>query len=92
MSITNKDIKDKRRYIFSQSSKTTTIKRGDKRISSATRICAVCGRPLSKLVLRTGVPTVVVDHISCNISDIVRLNVCEDIRSCYAYSSKKGES
>lgn len=92
MSLDKSDIKNKRKYIFNQSYKTTNIRKGDKRINSATRICAVCGRPLSKLILRTGEPTVVVDHISCKVSDIIRINICEDIRSCYAYSSKKGEN
>lgn len=91
MTLTREEIKQKRQYIFSQSQKTTNIRKGDKRIASATRLCAVCGRPLSKLVLTNGSVIVTTAHISCKISDLVRLNICEDIRSCYAYASKKGE-
>lgn len=89
--VSNKeDIKLKRKRIFSQSTKTTTIKKGDKRVSSSTRLCAVCGKPLSSLVLRTGASVATVNHVSCIITDYVRLNVCEDIRSCYAHTKKKG--
>lgn len=91
MTLTKEEIKQKRQYIFSKAQKTTNIRKGDKRIASATRLCAVCGRPLSKLVLTNGSAIVTTDHVSCKISDLVRLNMCEDIRSCYAYTSKKGE-
>lgn len=90
MTLTREEIKKKRQYIFNQSKKTTTIRKGDKRIVSATRLCAVCGRPLSRLVLTNGSAIVTTTHVSCKVSDLVRLNMCEDIRSCYAYTTKKG--
>ena len=83
-------VKEKRKNILSKSAKTTVIKKGDKRVSSSTRIWAVCGKPLSSLVLRTGASITTANHMSCLISGFVRLNICEDIRSCYAYSNKKG--
>lgn len=92
MDITQKDIKNKRQIIFSKSQKTTIIKKGDKRIASATRICAICGRKLSSITLNTGAVIATTTHVSCKISDLIRINMCADIRSCYAYTKQKEDN
>lgn len=85
MQLTRKEIKEQRKAILSQSVKTTLIRKGDKRISSATRFCAVCKRPLSTLVRSTGDTIATVAHSSCQLSDLVRINICTDIHSCYRH-------
>lgn len=90
MPLTKDEIKKQRRYFLSNSEKVTTIKKGDKRIASATRICVVCHRPLSKLVRSNGSVIATVNHYTCALSALVKVNMCEDIRSCYSNSGGNG--
>lgn len=84
-------IRDQRAYLLQKSVKTTIIKKGDNRITSATRFCAICKRPLSKLVLSTGATVSTVVHYSIKLSDVARVNMCADIRSCYSTLENKPE-
>ena len=85
MTLTKEEIKKRRRYLLQEAEKVTTIRKGDKRIVSATRLCAICHRPLAKLVKANGSVIATVSHFSCAMSPLVKVNICADIRSCYAY-------
>lgn len=85
MPVDKQAIVEKRKYFLAHSRKTTLIRKGDKRVVSATRFCAVCKRPLSKLMVRNGKTIATVTHHSCQLSDMLRVNLCADIHSCYNY-------
>lgn len=84
-------IRDQRAYLLQKSLKTTIIKKGDNRITSATRFCAICKRPLSKLILNTGATVSTAVHYSIKLSDVARVNMCADIRSCYSNLENEAE-
>lgn len=90
MPLSKEEIKKQRRYFLSTSEKVTRIKKGDKRIASATRICIICHRPLAKLVKADGSVEATVNHITCALSKAVKVNMCDDIRSCYSYIGGNG--
>lgn len=80
--MTNEEIREKRKQIFDHSERTTTIHKGDKRVAHATRFCAVCHRPLTRMIKRTGKVICIVDHAHCKLG-LLQVNLCKDPRSCY---------
>jgi len=89
--VTNKkDVVRKRKKLQSMARKSYIFKRGDKRASTP-RICVVCGRPLTSLILREGTYITTCSHIRFYISDVFTLDCCLDIHSCYRTLRQKGE-
>lgn len=87
--LSKEEIKTKRKDLLGSSDKTTVIRKGDRRISSATRFCVICQRPLASLVWENGTVIATVTHYSVVLSSWVKVNMCKDIRSCYTHM--KGE-
>lgn len=88
-SLTRDEIKDYRSKILQSSQHTTRIYVGDKRIKSSTRICGVCHRRLTTFVAETCETSVIGNHLSCKTSSFATINICADIRSCYANIGQK---
>lgn len=88
--ITKQEVKNKRKYLNKIAKKRVTFNKGDHRVFTP-RLCVVCGKPLSSLVIREQKYITVQTHIRCHINEYVTLDVCADIKSCYSTLSKKGE-
>lgn len=87
--MTKKEIRKKREDIFRKSPTKTLIKKGDKRISSPSRVCGICGESLSKMIYHTGKVISSRNHYHIKYSDFLYIDICQDINSCYR-NLKKG--
>ncbi|QQO40632.1 hypothetical protein 000TH008_204 [Bacillus phage 000TH008] len=87
---TKKEVVEKRKSLFDSQSKRYTFKKGDKRIH-APRLCVVCGRPLSSLILNDSKYIVTHPHIRFHINKFVKVCICENVESCYRTLRQKGE-
>lgn len=77
------DIKEKRRSIFKDAPKKTLIRKGDKRISSPTRVCGICGEPLSGMKYSNGQVFAKKNHYHIKYSSLLYIDICQDINTCY---------
>lgn len=78
------EIKKRRRHFLTKASRVTNIKKGDKRVSSSTRLCAICGNQLSLMTPSTGQIMAKENHYSCYMNELAQVNICENIKSCYS--------
>lgn len=81
--LTREEIKENRSAIMRSATSVNKIYVGDKRITGV-RICGVCHRNLTSFVPDNCTTSVVCNHLSCRLSSIATVNICADIRSCYA--------
>lgn len=88
--LTRRDVVEKRRYLFSNAKRHHKFNKGDRRVHTP-RVCVVCGRPLSSLIMRTNKYIASQPHTRFHINDIVILDACTDINSCYRILEQKGE-
>jgi len=88
--VTKKEIVEKRKSLAQLASKSGTFFKGDKRVRTP-RLCVVCGRPLSSLILHENKYIVIQTHTRYYLNDMFKLDVCADINSCYRTLTKKGE-
>lgn len=88
--ITKKEIVEKRRKLPQQAQAYNTFKKGDKRVFTP-RVCSICGRPLSSLLLREQKYITIQDHVMYHLSSLAVISVCKDVKSCYTTLRKKGE-
>jgi len=72
------------------SNKYNTFKKGDKRVHTP-RLCVVCGRPLSSLIIHENKYITTTSHVHLHVNNWFTLDICEDINSCYRTLRKKGE-
>lgn len=85
---TSESVKNNRKHIIKLARSMTRIRAGDKRVVGI-RLCGICHRKLSTYSVELQRMVVSTDHFSCKVSDIVTINICADIRSCYANVNKK---
>lgn len=83
-----KEVKESRHYLLTQANKVTKIRKGDKRVHGS-RVCSLCGRPLSKVILSTGKTQASVNHYHCHFNELLAVDICMDIRSCYSRVDKE---
>lgn len=88
--VTKKEVVEKRKSLTQLADKTGIFYKGDKRVH-APRICVVCSRPLSSLIVHENKYIVIQTHTRFYLNDVFKLDVCTDINSCYRTLSKKGE-
>ncbi|APZ82514.1 hypothetical protein Goe7_c00480 [Bacillus phage vB_BveM-Goe7] len=88
--ISKKDVVEKRRSLFSNSEKRVVFKKGDHRVNTP-RICVVCSRPLSSLILRENTYITIQSHIRFHLNNLFKVDICEDVHSCYRTLKQKGE-
>lgn len=67
------------------------FKRYDKRPTDSTRVCCVCGRPLTKVNLATGQVITDVEHKQIAVGCGLKVHVCYYIKSCKTYLRWKGD-
>lgn len=87
---TKRELREKRRYLFSNSEKRVDFNRGDRRVFTP-RLCVICGRPLSSLVLNKNKYITETPHIRFHLGDDVKVDICKNIQSCHTTLRKKGE-
>jgi hypothetical protein len=85
-----KEVVAKRHSVFQMSSKHNTFKKGDKRVHTP-RLCVVCGRPLSSLIINENRYITSNSHIHFHVDKWFTVDMCEDVNSCYRTLRKKGE-
>lgn len=90
VTINRRDVVTKRRHALINSERRHTFKKGDKRVSTP-RLCVVCGRPLTSLVINDNRYVTIQSHIHCHLSKDVTVDICEDVHSCYRTLRRKGE-
>ncbi len=88
--ITKQEVVEKRGTLFTESKRRHTFNKGDRRVHTP-RLCVVCGRPLSSLVMRSNSYITIHRHTRFHMNDIVVLDICTDINSCYRVLEQKGE-
>lgn len=78
------EIANKRKIIFSSATKYIHVNKGDRRVYSP-RVCSICGRSLSSLIARTGSYVTSVPHVHFHLdnNNIIKIDICQDINSCY---------
>lgn len=87
--MTKKEVAEKRRSLSQLAEKKHDFKKGDRRVNSP-RICVVCGRPLSSLILHDNKYIVCHDHTRYYLGGWVKVDICTDINSCYRTLKRKG--
>lgn len=85
-----KEVIEKRKQLQKLAKKSYVFKKGDKRTGTP-RICVVCGRPLTSLIIRENTYITTVPHVRFYVSDMFTLDCCLDINSCYRIIRQKGE-
>jgi hypothetical protein len=88
--ITKKEVVEKRRSLTSLAEKKTSFNKGDRRVHTP-RICVVCGRPLSSLIIRENRYIIIQSHTRFHINDLFVMDACTDVDSCYRTLRQKGE-
>jgi hypothetical protein len=76
--------------MYSLSKRHHTFYVGDRRVHTP-RICVVCSRPLTSLVINENTHITKVAHTRIHINKMFIVDICADIRSCYTEFEKKGE-
>ena len=87
--ITRKEIKEKRKYLEKLADKKVRFGKGDRRVFTP-RLCVVCGRPLSSLVINENKYVTIQPHTRYHIRGIT-MDTCTDIGSCYRTLIRNGE-
>lgn len=70
--------------------KKTVINAFDKRPTDSTRLCCICGRPLTKLSLSTNQVSSVEAHFSLKINKFLTVHMCYSINYCYTTLKQRG--
>ena len=88
---TKKKIKEQRKELKDNAIKVSLVKKGDKRIASASRICSLCGQQLSGMNYTQGKVLSKVNHFHLQYSKYIYFDICADINNCYKNLRKRGE-
>jgi hypothetical protein len=89
--LTNKkEVVEKRKSLYQESEKFHEFRRGDKRVHTP-RLCVICSRPLSSLILNQNKYITIVSHVHFHLNDYFKVDICKDVNSCYRILKKKGE-
>lgn len=88
--VTKKEVVEKRTNLLHCAESKHQFFKGDKRIKSP-RLCVVCGRPLTSLIINENKYSVIQNHTRCSLGGWVRVDICTDITSCYRTLRRKGE-
>ena len=80
---TKKEVKSIRKKLSKSSTVKSVVSKGDKRISSPSRVCSVCGAKLSQMNMTNGKALSKKKHIHMQYSKYLYIDMCFDIMSCY---------
>lgn len=87
---TRKEIIEKRKKLRSMAINKVSFSKGDKRVYTP-RVCCICARPLASLIVRQNTYVSSHNHIRYHLGGFVKLDACQDIKSCYHTLREKGE-
>lgn len=87
---TKREIVEKRKSLATLAEKKHSFNKGDRRVQSP-RLCVVCSRPLSSLIVNENKYITCHPHTRYYLNDWFVMDVCTDIHSCYRVLQKKGE-
>lgn len=87
---TKKEIVENRRKLSQLAKKKYEFNKGDKRVNSP-RVCVICSRPLSFLIINENKYTVAYPHTRFYLGEWMTMDACTDITSCYRTLKRKGE-
>jgi len=85
-----REIVEQRRTLYKEAERHHEFLKGDKRVFTP-RICVICSRPLSSLVLNDGKYVTSVSHVRFHLNKAFTIDICKDIMSCYRTLKKKGD-
>ncbi|AEW47017.1 hypothetical protein BCP78_0010 [Bacillus phage BCP78] len=88
--VTKKEVVSKRRKLMSLAEKSHSFNKGDKRVHTP-RVCVVCGRPLSSLIINENKYIIIQAHTRYHLNELFIVDACTDITSCYRTLRQKGE-
>lgn len=88
---TKKEIKEQRKELKDGATAVSLVKKGDKRISSPSRLCSLCGQQLSGMNYTKGKALSKVNHFHLQYSKYIYFDICADINNCYKNLRKRGE-
>ncbi|UXQ88913.1 hypothetical protein Thu_53 [Bacillus phage Thurquoise] len=88
--VTKREVVEKRKKLVSLAKKKVSFNKGDKRVYSP-KLCVVCGRPLSSLIINENKYIIIQAHTRYHINDLFTVDACVDITSCYRTLKQKGE-
>ena len=76
-------IKEKRKDLLRKAPRKTLIRKRDKRVTSPSRVCGICGESLTGMIYTTGKVIVKKSHYHIKYSDFLYIDLCQDINTCY---------
>ena len=85
-----KEVVEKRRELFQIAEKKHVFRKGDKRVHTP-RLCVVCSRPLSSLVINENRYVTIQTHVHFHLNSYFQVDICDDVNSCYRTLRQKGE-
>ncbi|BEU14677.1 hypothetical protein [Bacillus phage CM1] len=88
--VTKREVVEKRKKLVSLAKKKVSFNKGDKRAYSP-KLCVVCGRPLSSLIINENKYIIIQDHTRYHINELFIVDACTDITSCYRTLKQKGD-
>lgn len=88
--VSKKEVVEKRRSLSEMAERKSSFNKGDRRVHTP-RLCVVCGRPLSSLIVNENKYITSQAHTRYHLNKIMALDACTDINSCYRTLRKKGE-
>ena len=88
--VTKKEVVEKRRELYKTAERYHDFMRGDKRVKTP-RLCVVCSRPLSSLILNENDYITIVSHTHFHLNKLFKVDICKDVSSCYRVLRKRGE-
>lgn len=79
------EIKKQRDEIKRSCEKVTKIYKNDNRVTNSSRICAVCGKRLTRLNRTNGKAQVVFNHYHIKFSELIQCDICLSLSDCVKY-------
>ncbi|XWX32496.1 hypothetical protein LCFBJUUZ_CDS0037 [Staphylococcus phage PG-2021_76] len=80
---TREEVKKARKELLKSAEVKSITYKGDKRISSPSRVCGVCRAPLSGMNYVEGVVLSKKKHIHLQYSKFLYIDICYNITDCY---------
>lgn len=88
--VSKKEVVEKRKSLAATAERKSSFQKGDRRVHTP-RLCVVCSRPLSSLIVHENKYITVQAHTRYHINDMFIMDACTNISSCYRTLQKKGE-
>ena len=87
---TKEVVKEQREDITKLAKRKHTFNKGDRRVHSP-RVCVICSRPLSSLIIQEGKYVTATRHTRFHINEMFIVDTCTSINSCYRHLRIRGE-